>query len=221
MDTGRTEILRASLGIGLYAGAFGMSFGAFAAASGFTLAQSSVLSLVMFSGASQYAFVGVAAAGSPWAAVAAALLLGVRNSFYGVPMSEILRPRGFRRWTSAHFVIDETTAMAVAQPSRETQRYAFWSTAIVLFVLWQAGTVIGALVGRAIDPSALGLDAAAPVAFLALLWPRLRDTATRLVGVAGAVVAGVLVPVAPAGIPVIAAAGVALIAGLRPAREAR
>ncbi len=218
METGRTEILRSALGIGLYAGAFGVSFGAFATASGFTLPQASVLSLVMFSGASQYAFVGVAAAGSPWAAVAAALLLGVRNAFYGVPMSESLRPRGLRRWGTAHFVIDETTAMTVAQPTRETQRYAFWSTAIVLFALWQTGTLIGALVGRAVDPSALGLDAAAPVAFLALLWPRLRDAATRAVGVAGAVVAGALVPIAPAGIPVIAAAFVALVAGLRPAR---
>ena len=92
-----------------------------------------VLSLVMFSGASQFAFVGViAAGGSPFAAVPAALLLGVRNAFYGVPMSEILHPRGLPDVT-AHFVIDETTAMAVGQATPAGKRYAFWATGLILF----------------------------------------------------------------------------------------
>jgi 4-azaleucine resistance transporter AzlC len=214
---GRRAVLRAAVGIGLYAGAFGASFGAVAVGSGLSLAQAMVLSLVMFSGASQFAFTGVAAAGgSAVAAVAAALLLGLRNAFYGVPLAGILDPRGAARLGTAHFVIDETTAMAVAQPTRRLQRYAFWATGLSLCVLWQLGTLAGALVGSAVDPSAFGLDAAAPAVFLALLWPGLKRREARAVALAGAGVAVALVPIAPQGVPVLAAAGVALLAGLRP-----
>lgn len=210
----RAAVLRAAIGIGLYAGAFGVSFGAVSTGSGFTVGQTSLLSLVMFSGASQFAFVGVAAAGSPWAAVAASLLLAVRNGFYGVTLTEILRPRGVRRLGTAHFVIDETTAMAVSQVGRRTQRYAFWATALVLFVLWQLGTLVGALVGSAIDPRTFGLDAAAPAVYLALMWAALKKSAAnRWVAVAGGTVAAALVPLTPAGVPVIVAAVVAVVAG--------
>ena len=216
----RTAILRAAIGIGLYAAAFGTSFGAVSVGSGLTVLQTAALSLVMFSGASQFAFVGVASsAGSPFAAIPAALLLGVRNAFYGVPLAEILRPRGLARLWTAHFVIDETTAMAISQTTRRAQRYAFWATGLTLFCLWQLGTLVGALVGTAIDPAAFGLDAAAPAVFLALLWPALRRREARWVAAAGAAVALLLVPVAPAGMPVVAAAGVALVAGLLPARR--
>ena len=214
----RAAILRAAVGIGLYAAAFGASFGAVAVGSGLSTAQAMVLSLVMFSGASQFAFVGVASvAGSPYAAVPAALLLGVRNAFYGVPISAIVRPRGVSRIWTAHLVIDETTAMAVGQSSPAAKRYAFWATGLILCVLWQAGTLVGALVGTAIDPEALGLDAASPAIYLALLWPALASGRACWVAAAGAAVALLLVPVAPAGVPVVAAAGVALLAGLLPA----
>ena len=220
LDAGRGAILRAAVGIGLYAGAFGASFGAVAVGSGLSVGQTMVLSLVMFSGASQFAFVGVAATGgSVLAAVPAALLLGVRNAFYGVPVSEILHPRGPRRLVSAHFVIDETTAMAVGQPTRSAQRYAFWSTALILCGLWQTGSLLGALAGAAINPSDFGLDAAAPAAFLALLWPALKSAEARWVAAGGALLALALVPIAPAGVPVIASAVVAVVAGLRPTRE--
>jgi len=216
----RRAVLRAAVGIGLYAGAFGASFGAVAVGSGLTVGQAMVLSLVMFSGASQFAFTGVAAGGgSALTAVAAALLLGLRNAFYGVPLSSILAPRGLARWWTAHFVIDESTAMAVAQPSRPLQRYAFWSTGLVLCALWQLGTLAGAVVGGAVDPADFGLDAAGPAVFLALLWPALRRREARFVALGGAAVAVALVPVAPQGVPVIAAAGVAVLAGLRPAPE--
>jgi 4-azaleucine resistance transporter AzlC len=216
----RGAILRAVIGIGLYAGAFGASFGAISVGSGLTLAQTMVLSLVMFTGASQFAFVGVAAGGgTPYAAVAASLLLGIRNAFYGVPLSEILHPAGLARLWTAHFVIDETTAMAVSQATPRAQRYAFWATGLILFFLWQLGSLAGALIGRAINPSAVGLDAAAPAVFLALLWPSLRRREARLVAVGGAAVALALVPLTPPGIPVVAAASVALVAGLRPTRE--
>jgi 4-azaleucine resistance transporter AzlC len=217
----RGPILRAAVGIGLYAGAFGMAYGAVAVGSGLTVAQAMVLSLVMFTGASQFAFAGViAAGGNPFSGVAAALLLGVRNAFYGVPMSQVLSPRGPRRLLTAHFVIDETTAMTIGQPTRPAQRYAFWVTGVILFICWQLGSLAGAVLGSAIDPAAFGLDAAAPAVFLALLWPSLRQRSGRLVALAGAGLALVLVPFAPPGVPVLAAAAVALAAGLRPERKA-
>jgi 4-azaleucine resistance transporter AzlC len=217
----RGAILRAAMGIGLYAMAFGASFGAISIGSGLTLPQTMVLSLVMFTGASQFAFVGVAASGgSPFAAVPAALLLGMRNAFYGVPISEILHRRGFARLWTAHFVIDETTAMAIGQATPRARRFAFWTTGMILFSLWQLGSLAGALVGRAVDPTDIGLDAAAPAVFLALLWPMLRRQEGRWVALGGAAVALALIPVAPPGIPVIASAVVALVGGLLPIREA-
>jgi 4-azaleucine resistance transporter AzlC len=215
-------IIRAATGIGLYAGAFGMSFGAVSVASGLSLGQTMVLSLVLFSGASQFAFVGVApAAGSPYAAVPAALLLGVRNAFYGVSLSSILRPSGWRRLVTAQLVIDETTGMALAEASPAARRYAFWATGIILFSLWQLGSLAGGLLGGSVDPLAFGLYAAAPAVFLALLWPALRRRRSRRVAIAGAAVAVVLLPVVPAGMPVVAAAAVALVAGLLPAERPR
>jgi 4-azaleucine resistance transporter AzlC len=217
----RGAILRAAMGIGLYAMAFGASFGAISIGSGLTLPQTMVLSLVMFTGASQFAFVGVAASGgSPFAAVPAALLLGMRNAFYGVPISEILHPRGFARLWTAHFVIDETTAMTIGQATPRARRFAFWTTGMILFSLWQLGSLAGALVGRAVNPTDIGLDAAAPAVFLALLWPMLRRQEGRWVALGGAAVALALIPVAPPGIPVIASAVVALVGGLLPNREA-
>jgi predicted branched-subunit amino acid permease len=130
----RGVILRAAVGIGLYAMAFGASFGAISVGSGLTLLQTMVLSLVMFTGASQFAFVGVAGSGgTALAAVPAALLLGVRNAFYGVPVSEFLHPRGVARLWTAHFVIDETTAMAIGQTTPRARRFAFWATGLILF----------------------------------------------------------------------------------------
>jgi 4-azaleucine resistance transporter AzlC len=218
----RRAVLRAAVGIGVYAGLFGMSFGAVAVGSGLSVGQAMLLSLVMFSGASQFAFAGVAATGGPAvAAVAAALLLGLRNAFYGVPVARILLPRGPARLWTAHFVIDETTAMAVGQPTRSLQRYAFWSTGIILCTLWQLGSLVGALAGQAVDPADFGLDAAAPAVFLALLWPGLQKTEARWVAVLGAGVALALVPVVPQGVPVLAAAAVAVLAGLRTPRPSQ
>lgn len=217
----RARILRAAIGLGLYAGAFGMTFGAVSVGSGLTVGQTMLLSLVMFSGASQFAFVGVVAAGSPLAAIPAALLLAVRNAFYGVTLSEMLNPRGWRRLVTAHFVIDETTAMAIGQSTQQAQRLAFWATGLILCLCWQLGSLAGALLGGALDPAAFGLDAAAPAVFLALLWPALKKRENRWVALLGVAVALALVPLAPAGVPVIAAAGVAVVAGLLPRRPSQ
>jgi predicted branched-subunit amino acid permease len=218
----RAAILRQAISIGVATGAYGISFGALAVAAGLSVAQACVLSLVMFTGGSQFAFVGiVGAGGSPGAAIATATLLGARNGFYGLQMARLLRPAGWRRPLAAQVTIDESTAVATARaavrPDRpELARLGFWTTAAAVFGLWNAATVAGALVGDALgDPRRYGLDAAAAAAFLALLWPRLRDRRTRLVAAGAVVVASLLVPALPPGVPVLAAALVALAAGWR------
>ncbi len=211
---GRAEIIRATIGLSVYALMFGTTFGAVAVSSGLSVAQAMVLSLVLFSGASQFAFVGVAATGSPFAAIPAALLLGVRNSFYGLTISQILRPRGIKRLLSAQFFIDETTALTVAQRSPQAKRFAFWASAGAMFTLWNIGTLLGAVLGSAVDTEAFGLDAAAPIVFIALIWPALRSVSARVVAGVGAGLALLLIPLSPPGVPVMAAVGVAVVAGI-------
>lgn len=207
-------------GIGLYAAMFGVTFGAVSVGSGLSVGQTMVLSAVLFSGASQFALIGIiGAGGSPYAAVSTALVLGLRNAFYGVAVSHSLRPRGIRRFLTAQLVIDETTAMTLAQPLPRGRRYAFWATGATLFVLWNLGSLVGALAGSSINPSTFGLDAAAPAIFLALLWPQLSRGQGRSVALGSALVALALIAITPAGLPVIAAAGVAVAAGIGSARR--
>ncbi len=221
-DPARAAVVRQALSIGVATGAYGISFGALAVAGGLTVAQACVLSLVMFTGGSQFAFVGVVGAGgAPGAAIATAALVGARNGFYGLQMARILRPRGVRKVLAAHVTIDESTAVGSAQaavrPDRpDLARLGFWATALAVFTLWNASTLAGALVGDALgDPRRYGLDAAAAAAFLALLWPRLADARTRAVAAGAVAVAALLVPLVPPGVPVLTAAVVALVAGWR------
>jgi predicted branched-subunit amino acid permease len=221
-DGARAAVLRQAASIGVATGAYGVSFGALAVTAGLTVPQACALSLLMFTGGSQFAFVGViGAGGSAGAGIATAALLGARNGFYGLQLARVLRPRAWRRPLSAQVTIDETTAVATAQasvhPDRpELARLGFWATAAAVYLLWNATTLVGALVGDALgDPRRYGLDAAAAAAFLALLWPRLTSTRTRAVAVAAAAVAATLVPLLPPGAPVLAAAVVAVVAGWR------
>src|SRR5882762_7201857 len=162
LDPGRRAIVRNALGIGIASGAYALSFGAISITAGLSLAQTCALSILMFTGASQFAFVGVVAAGgSAWAGAATAVLLGTRNALYGIRLSSLLEVTGLRRVAAAHFVIDETTAMAIARDDESESRYAFWVTGILLFAFWNLGTLIGALVTSALpDPKVFGLDAA-------------------------------------------------------------
>lgn len=210
----RRSIVRDALGIGVATGAYGISFGAISVAAGLSIAQTCVLSLLMFTGGSQFALVG--SAGSPGAGAATAIMLGARNALYGVRLSPILRARGVRRFAAAQLVIDESSAMAIGQRESRSGRLAFWATGLAVFVLWNLGTVAGALGGEALDdPGTLGLDAAVPAAFLALLAPRMRGREPWIVAIGGAAVALALTPVAPAGVPVLCAAAVAVVVGLR------
>jgi 4-azaleucine resistance transporter AzlC len=207
-----SEIASRALGIGVAVGVYGISFGVLAVASGLSPAQACVMSMLVFTGASQFAFVGVlAAGGGALAAMGPAVMLAVRNAAYGLSLASILPPRLRDRALAAHLVIDETTAMARSQPDAESARSAFLATGVSVWLFWNLGTLVGALAGGGIgDPRTLGLDAMFPAAFLALLAPQLRRPGAPVAAVAGAVVALALVPFAPAGVPIVAAlAGVA------------
>lgn len=211
----RRRITSDALGIGLATGAYALSFGAICVASGLAPIQAQALSLFMFTGASQFALVGVlGAGGGAAAAVLTAWLLGARNGLYAISLAPILEPSGLRRLGAAHLTIDESTAMALAHPEpRAAARRAFWSTGLSVFVLWNIGTLVGSLGAAAIDnPGTLGLDAAIPAGFMALLWPRLVDRTMWAVAAAGAALAIVLTPILRPGLPVLAAGLVALAA---------
>jgi predicted branched-subunit amino acid permease len=221
-NTQRRTVLRDAFAVGAATGAYGLSFGAIGTAAGLSVWQSSALSLLMFTGASQFALIGVlGAGGSALAAAATAALLGSRNAFYGLRLSDILATRGPRRLVAAHLVIDESSAMAVMRPDKRAARLAFWSTGWSVFALWNIATLLGALGAHAIaDPKALGLDAAAPAAFLALLAPQLRDRNTWAPCAAAVVLALLLTPVLPAGAPILVAAALIVLVGIRTSQEA-
>lgn len=213
--------MRQGVAVGIATGMYGTSFGAVAVASGLSVAQTCALSLLVFTGASQFAFIGVlAAGGSPWSGAATGLMLGSRNTLYGLGLAPRLAYRGLRRWTAAHLVIDESSAVATQTDDVALARTGFWASGVSVFVLWNLMTFLGALAGTALgDPRTYGLDAAVGAAFLALLWPRLGDRSAVVVAAAGAVLALLLVPATPAGVPVLAAASVALLAALVPRAE--
>ncbi|MEU7024275.1 AzlC family ABC transporter permease [Streptomyces sp. NPDC046203] len=201
-------VVRDALGVGVAVGLSGFAFGVTSAGSGLSLLQTCALSLLVFTGASQFALVGaLAAGGNPFTAAAGAFFLGTRNAFYGLRLSQVLALRRIVRPFAAQWVIDETTAVALAQPTRKAARLGFTVTGVTLYVLWNVTTLLGALGAEAIgDTGAWGLDAAGPAVFLALLAPMLR-TATERATAAFAVLLGLgLLPVLPAGVPVLVAA---------------
>ncbi|QPE06057.1 AzlC family ABC transporter permease [Microbacterium schleiferi] len=208
---------RQGVGVALATSAYGVSFGALSVAAGLDVWQTCVLSLVMFTGGSQFAFVGVISAGGLAAipaAVASAALLGARNIAYGIRMSTLLPPGRFTRIAAPQFTIDESTAVALAQGTPRARTVGFWVTGIGIYLGWNLSTLAGALLGDVLgDPRAYGLDAAAAAAFLALLWPRLRGRQPIVVGIAAAVVATVLTPSLMPGLPVLIAALVAIVVG--------
>lgn len=214
----RRLAVRAGLAVGLATAAYGVSFGALSVAAGLSVWQTCFISLVMFSGGSQFALVGVLAAGglpAGPAAIAGAALLGTRNGIYGIRTAPIVGPGRLKRIAAAWITIDESTAVALAQPTPGSRRTGFWVTGLAVFVGWNLTTLAGALLGDALgDTRAFGLDAAAAAAFVGLLWPRLKRLQAGAVAVVAAVVAGALTPVLMPGLPVLVAALVAVAFGV-------
>jgi predicted branched-subunit amino acid permease len=213
----RRPVVRNALGVGAAVGTYGVSFGALATTSGLTPVQACALSVLAFTGGSQFALIGVlGGGGSAASGVTSAVLLGSRNAFYGLRLAPVLKVRGLRRLPAAHLVIDETTAMTISQDDERAARLAFWATGLFIFTIWNLATLLGA-VGASVfsDPKKLGLDAAVGAAFLALLWPRLQGRIAWTTAVASAVIALALVPVLTPGLPVLVA-GLATVAVMVP-----
>ncbi|MET8974742.1 AzlC family ABC transporter permease [Streptomyces sp. NPDC004539] len=205
---GDGAVVRDGLAVGVAVGLSGFAFGVTSAGSGMTVAQSCVLSLLVFTGASQFALVGaLAAGGGPFTAAAGAFFLGTRNAFYGLRLSRLLAlPRAVRPF-AAQWIIDETAAVALAQPTRRAARIGFAVTGLSLYVLWNLTTLLGALGADALgDTGAWGIDAAGPAVFLALLAPMLKTSVERGVAVLAVLLGLGLLPVLPTGVPVLAAA---------------
>ncbi|MEN9804262.1 MAG: hypothetical protein RIS41_1109 [Actinomycetota bacterium] len=200
-------------------GVFGVSFGVGSVAAGSSIAQTCALSLLVFTGASQFSAVSVVGAGGSFgSALGGALLLAARNGVYGLAMSRRVRGRLLTRLVAAQLVIDETTAMSVGQRDPRAQRIAFWFTGVTLYVFWNLGTLLGAVAGSAIDPTTYGLDAAFPAGFVAMVWPLLSDRRARQAAVLGGVICAVAVPLTPVGVPILLSALAVLVGLQRPPR---
>ena len=213
----RPTVLRDSLSVAIPVGSYGAAFGAAAVAGGFSVLQACALSLLLFSGASQFAVVGVmAGGGTPLSAIATGALLGIRNGLYGMRMAPILKLSGIRRFLGAQITIDESTGVALSQESRgeDAMRYGFFATGIGVFIFWNLFTFIGALGANSIgDPSSWGLDAAVPAAFLGLVWPRLVNRKAQIAALLSVLLAIALTPFLGAGLPIIATVLIALVIG--------
>jgi 4-azaleucine resistance transporter AzlC len=210
------RVLRDAIAIGVATGAYGVSFGVLSQQAGLSVLQTIAMSLLVFTGATQFSVVAtIGAGGGLVTALGSGLLLAARNTAYGFAMAPLLRGSLARRLLGSQIIIDESTAMARAQTDEATARRALLTTGACVYIFWNAGTAIGALAGNAIgDPAALGLDAMFPAAFLALLAPQLRRPGAPRAAVAGALIAAILVPFTPAGVPVLGAA-LGVLAGVR------
>jgi len=210
---------RDSLSVSITVGAYGTAFGAAAVANGFSLLQTCLLSLLTFSGASQFAVIGVlGAGGGALSGIATASLLGIRNGVYGVIMAPRLKVKGFKRIVAAQITIDESTAVALGQEVRgeKAMRQGFWLTGFGVFLFWNLFTLAGALGAQAMgDIRAWGLDSAVPAAFLGLVWPRLKTNRDRVLAVGCMIFALAMTPILPAGLPIIATALIAIAVGMR------
>ena len=213
-----TQSLSVSFAVGLY----GIAFGAAGVAAGFSILQTCLLSILTFSGASQFAVVGVmGAGGSAFSGIATASLLGIRNTLYGLRMAPILQVRGWRKVVAAQVTIDESTGVAIGQEDLgiDAMRQGFWLTGFGVYVLWNFFTLLGALGAQAMgNPSAWGLDAAVPAAFLGLVWPRLLGAFERSLAISALIFAILVSPIIPAGLPIILTALLAVLFGWRQRR---
>jgi len=210
---------RDSLSVSITVGAYGTAFGAAAVANGFSVLQTCLLSLLTFSGASQFAVIGVlGAGGGALSGIATASLLGIRNGVYGVIMAPRLKVKGLKRIIAAQITIDESTAVALGQEVRgeKAMRQGFWLTGFGVFLFWNLFTLAGALGAQAMgDIRAWGLDSAVPAAFLGLVWPRLKTNRDRFLAVGCMIFALAMTPILPAGLPIIATAFIAIAVGMR------
>ena len=213
----KNQVDRTALSVAFTVGLYGAAFGAAGVTAGFSILQTCWLSILLFSGASQFAVVGImGAGGSAVSAIATSTLLGFRNALYGLQMAQILKVKGLKRILAAQITIDESTAVATLQENDADRRRGFYITGIGVYVFWNLFTFLGALGASAIgDPSVWGLDAAVPAAFCGLIWPRLKNKTHFVVSAVAIAWALILTPITAAGIPIITTVLLAIIFGLK------
>ncbi|MFM8632203.1 MAG: AzlC family ABC transporter permease [Candidatus Nanopelagicus sp.] len=213
----KKQVDRTALSVALTVGLYGAAFGAAGVTAGFSILQTCLLSILLFSGASQFAVVGImGAGGAAISAIATATLLGFRNALYGLQMAPILKVKGIRRVLAAQITIDESTAVATLQDNDEDRKRGFYLTGVGVYIFWNLFTFLGALGASAIgDPSVWGLDAAVPAAFLGLIWPRLKNKLQFIVSAIAIAWALLLTPITPAGIPIITTVLLAIVFGVK------
>ena len=213
----KKQVDRTALSVALTVGLYGAAFGAAGVTAGFSILQTCMLSILLFSGASQFAVVGImGAGGAAISAIATATLLGFRNALYGLQMAPILKVKGIRRVLAAQITIDESTAVATLQDNDEDRKRGFYLTGVGVYIFWNLFTFLGALGASAIgNPSVWGLDAAVPAAFLGLIWPRLKNKLQFIVSVIAIAWALLLTPITPAGIPIITTVLLAIVFGVK------
>lgn len=209
------QVDRTAISVAFTVGLYGAAFGAAGVTAGFSILQSCLLSILLFSGASQFAVVGImGAGGSAISAIATATLLGFRNALYGLQMAPILKVTGLNRMLAAQITIDESTAVATLQDNDAERKRGFYVTGIGVYVFWNLFTFLGALGASAIgDPAVWGLDAAVPAAFCGLVWPRLKNKLQFVVCASAIALALLLTPLTPAGVPIITTVLLAVIFG--------
>ena len=208
-DAQRRSIRAQAISIGLAISPFGLAFGALCAESGVGVWEALGFSSLVFGGSSQFAAVSVLADdGTVIAAVTAGLLLNLRSLAFGVSMAPSLKGSLLWRAGVSQLMIDESTAIGSSQSTHELRRYGYLWGGLSVFVLWNATTLIGVSVLSEAESLIrdLGIDATIPAAFLGLIWNKLENAKHRAVALIGAITALILIPITPAGIPVIAAA---------------
>jgi branched chain amino acid efflux pump len=211
-DVARREVASASLTLGVAVGVFGFVFGVGAVAAGGSVAQTCVMSLLVFTGASQFSVVSVVASGgSSGAALGGAMVLAARNAVYGLAMSRVITGSLARRALAAQLTIDESTAMATARRDPDAQRHAFWITGVAVYVCWNTATLVGALVGSSIDPATYGLDVAFPAGCVAMVAPHLRHRRGLIAAIGGGAICLALIPLTPIGVPILCATAAVLV----------
>lgn len=221
MTSTNGKVTNVALSVGIATGVYGISFGALSVTAGFDIWQTLALSVLMFSGGSQFAFVAVGFSDLA-TAVTSAWLVGVRNGFYALSLAPVMETKGVRKILAAQLTIDESAAVSTSRETLDEQRKGFWLTGISVFVFWNLATILGAVIGQQIgDPKTFGLDAAAAAALFALVWPRIQKTTGAIIA-ASALVGSVLFSlVLPSGPPVLLGALCAVAAGFLLDREKR
>jgi predicted branched-subunit amino acid permease len=203
--------------VALADGVVGVSFGAIAVSGGLPAWVPLAMSPAVLAGGAQFAALYIVLGGGGAAtAVAAGLVLNARMLPFGFAVADVLDLRWPARLAGSQLVTDESVAFALAQRDPVRRRAAFFACGLLLFVVWNAGTLLGVLAGRAVgNPDALGLDAASPMVLLALVLPTLREPRARRAALAGAAIALAATPFVPAGLPVLLAL-IGLVAVGRP-----